>query len=134
MGRLARNPLGHKLPGTVQRLDLSLLDQRLLLNAYCLADRRSRAINDQRNSQDWAMRNVNLADAKAHLSELVEQVAAGDTVRIMRRGKPVAQITAVETPRKRIDLSALRALTDTMPVQRESARTLVRRLRDEARY
>lgn len=80
------------------------------------------------------MRNVNLASAKAHLSKLVEWAAAGDTVRITRRGKPVAQITAVQTPRKRIDLSALRALTDMMPVQRESARDLVRRLRDQDRY
>jgi prevent-host-death family protein len=80
------------------------------------------------------MRNVNLVDAKAHLSKLVERAAAGDTVRITRRGKPVAQITAVKTPRKRIDVSALRAMTDWMPVQPESARDLVRRLRDEDRY
>jgi prevent-host-death family protein len=80
------------------------------------------------------MRNVNLVDAKAHLSKLVERAAAGDTVRITRRGKPVAQITAVQTPRKRIDASALRVMTDRMPMQRESARDLVRRLRDEDRY
>jgi prevent-host-death family protein len=80
------------------------------------------------------MGSVNLADAKAHLSELVERAAAGDPVCITRRGKPVAQITAAETPRKRIDLSALRALTDAMPLQRESARNLVRRMRDEDRY
>ena len=80
------------------------------------------------------MSTVNLADAKAHLSKLVDRAAAGDTVRITRRGKPVAQITAVQTPRKRIDLSALRAMTDRMPMQRESARDLVRRLRDEERY
>ena len=80
------------------------------------------------------MSTVNLADAKAHLSKLVDRAAAGDTVRITRRGRPVAQITAVQTPRKRIDLSALRAMTDMMPMQRESARDLVRRLRDEERY
>ena len=65
---------------------------------------------------------------------MVDRAAAGDTVRITRRGKPVAQITALQMPRKRIDLSALRALTDTMPVQRESARDLVLRLRDQDRY
>ena len=79
-------------------------------------------------------RDINLADAKAHLSELVERAAAGETVRITRRGKPVAQITAVETPRRRIDPSALRAATDAMPLQRESARDLVRRMRDADRY
>lgn len=80
------------------------------------------------------MGSVNLADAKAHLSELVERAAAGDPVRITRRGKPVAQITAVETPRKRIDMSALRALTDSMPVQPEAARDFIRQMRDEDRY
>jgi prevent-host-death family protein len=84
--------------------------------------------------RELLMRNINLADAKAHLSKLVERAAAGDTVCITRRGKPVAQITAIKTRRKRIDLPALRALTDSMPVQRESARHLVRRLRDRDRY
>lgn len=80
------------------------------------------------------MKSVNLAHAKAHLSELVEQAASGDPVRITRRGKPIAQITAVDMPRRRIDPSALRALTERMPPQRESARDLVRRMRDEDRY
>jgi antitoxin (DNA-binding transcriptional repressor) of toxin-antitoxin stability system len=69
------------------------------------------------------MWNVNLAEAKAHLSKLVKRAAAGETVHIMRRGKLVAQITAIKTPAQRIDLLALRALTDAMPLQQESART-----------
>jgi prevent-host-death family protein len=85
-------------------------------------------------NQETTMRSVSLADAKAHLSELIQRAAAGDPVCITRRGKPVAQIPAVETPRKRIDLSALRALTDAIPLQRESARDLVRRMRDGDRY
>ncbi len=80
------------------------------------------------------MRSVTLADAKAHLSELVERAASGETVRITRRGKPVVQITAIATARQRIDPSALRALTGAMPPQRESARKLVRRMRDGDRY
>jgi prevent-host-death family protein len=80
------------------------------------------------------MRRVNLAEAKAHLSKLVEQAAAGELVCIMRRGKPVAQITAVEVGRKRIDPSAMRAMTEAMPVQSESAREFVRRMRDDDRY
>jgi prevent-host-death family protein len=77
---------------------------------------------------------VSLADAKAHLSELVERAAAGEAVCITRRGKAVAQITAVDAPRKRIDLVALRAMTDAMPVQPETARDFSRRMRDEDRY
>lgn len=80
------------------------------------------------------METVNLADAKARLSELVERAAAGEVVRITRRGKPVAQITSVKTPRKPIDIAALRALTDSMPMQRQSAREFVRKMRDRDRY
>ena len=76
------------------------------------------------------MRNVNLTEAKAQLSRLVERAAAGETVRIMRRGKPVARITAIKSRAQRIDPRALRALTDAMPLQEESACDLVRRLRD----
>jgi prevent-host-death family protein len=80
------------------------------------------------------MESVNLADAKARLSELVERAAAGETVRITRRGKPVAQITSVKTPRKPIDFTALRALTDSMPMQKLSAGDFVRKMRDKDRY
>ena len=80
------------------------------------------------------MIRVSLADAKAHLSELVERAAAGEAVCITRRGKPVAQLTAVDTPRKRIDVAALRAMTDAMPVQRETARDFIRRMRDDDRF
>ncbi len=62
------------------------------------------------------MLSVSLTAAKAHLSELVERATGGDSVRITRRGKPVAQITAIKRPRKRIDLAALRAMTDAMPI------------------
>ncbi len=80
------------------------------------------------------MITVSLANAKAHLSELVERAAAGEAVRITRRGKAVAQITAVDTPRKRIDVAALQAMTDAMPVQTETARDFIRRVRDQDRY
>ena len=80
------------------------------------------------------MITVSLADAKAHLSELVERAAAGEAVCITRRGKPVAQITAVRAQRKRVDPTALKAITDAMPPQPEAARDFVRRMRDETRY
>jgi prevent-host-death family protein len=75
-------------------------------------------------------RQVNRGEAKAHLSELVAQAAAGEPVCIMHRGKPVAQLTALDVRRKRIDSSALQAITDTMPVQPGSARDFVRGMRD----
>lgn len=80
------------------------------------------------------MGSVSLADAKARLSELVERAAAGEPVCITRRGKPVAQLTAITTPRKRINVAELRAMTAAMPMQTESAGEFVRRMRDEDRY
>ena len=80
------------------------------------------------------MNTVNLADAKAHLSELVAQAEAGEPVCITRRGKPVARLSAVEQQRLPINLDALKALTEAMPVQVEAAGDFLRRVRDESRY
>lgn len=79
-------------------------------------------------------RTVNIADAKAHLSELVEQAAAGGTVVLTRRGKPIARMSSLDRPRKPIDAELLRTLTDSMPQQTDDAATLVRRMRDDERY
>jgi len=80
------------------------------------------------------MGSVSIADAKAHLSELVTRAAGGETVGITRRGKPVAQLTAVAAPRKPIDIDALRAVVEKMPMQAEPAGDFVRRMRDAERY
>ena len=80
------------------------------------------------------MGSVNLAEAKARLSELVARAANGELVRITRRGKPVAQLTSIARSPAGIDLAALRALTAAMPVQTEGAEALVRRMRDADRY
>ncbi|GIK97925.1 MAG: antitoxin [Alphaproteobacteria bacterium] len=77
---------------------------------------------------------ISLADAKARLSELVDRVEAGDSIEITRRGKPVARLTAVAKPRKRIDVALLQSLTATMPPPAESAADLVRSMRDGDRY
>jgi prevent-host-death family protein len=77
---------------------------------------------------------INLADAKAHLSELVDRVEAGDSIDITRRGKPVARLTAVARPRKAVDITLLRSLTAAMPTPSQSAADLVRSMRDSDRY
>jgi len=76
------------------------------------------------------MSAITLADAKAHLSELVDRVEAGDSIEITRRGKPVARLTAAARPRKRIDAALLRSLTETQPPQAQGAAELVRSMRD----
>jgi len=80
------------------------------------------------------MNIVNLADAKAHLSELVAQAESGEPVCITRRGKPVAHLTAVEMRHRPVALSTLRALTETMPKQAGTAGDFIRLMRDEGRY
>jgi prevent-host-death family protein len=80
------------------------------------------------------MESVSLADAKAHLSELVERAEAGDPVTITRRGKQVARLIAAKKPRKKIVLEDLQAVTAAMVEQPESAGIFVRRMRDEDRY
>jgi prevent-host-death family protein len=77
---------------------------------------------------------VSLANAKARLGELVRQAAAGETVRILRRGRPVAQLTAVKSARRFVDPAALRAVTDAMPAQNVSGGDFIRRMRGEDRY
>jgi prevent-host-death family protein len=80
------------------------------------------------------MAAINLADAKAHLSDVIDRVVAGESLYITRRGKAVARISAAEAPRQRIDFSALLAMTERMPVQAESASDFIRWMRDEDRY
>lgn len=76
----------------------------------------------------------NLAEAKAHLSALVDRVESGETVEIMRRGRPVARLTPIERPKEPIDVDALRRLTASLPMQSQSAADLIREMRDSARY
>lgn len=80
------------------------------------------------------MSRISLAEAKARLSELIDRVEAGDTVEITRRGKPVAQLTAIVRPRKQVDIRSLKALTDQMSPAPQSAEDLVRGMRDSDRY
>ncbi|WP_438751690.1 type II toxin-antitoxin system Phd/YefM family antitoxin [Pararhizobium sp. O133] len=80
------------------------------------------------------MKKLNLADVKTHLSELVTEVEAGETVQILRLGKPVAQLTAIEAPLKPIDLDWLISVTEDMPYQEQSAGEFIREMRDNERY
>ena len=78
------------------------------------------------------MEAIKLADVKAHLSELVDRVEAGETIEITRRGKPAAKLSPPgPPPRQKIDVDALRELTDSQKFQDSDS---VRRMRDAARY
>ena len=79
-------------------------------------------------------KTISLAEAKAHLSELAELAAAGETVVITKRGKPVVRLTRPEKPLQPVNLATLRNLTAGMPMQDEDAGEFMRTLRDDARY
>jgi len=76
------------------------------------------------------MHAVNLADAKAQLSALVQRAADGETITILRRGKEVARLGPPERKRKPIDVEMLRKLTDGM---QESPEVVIA-MRNDYRY
>jgi prevent-host-death family protein len=45
------------------------------------------------------MAEVNVHEAKTHLSKLLRRVAAGEEIVIARAGKPVARLVSVEKPK-----------------------------------
>ena len=87
---------------------------------------------------------VNLSDG-AELADVVARAEAGEDVTILRDGKPVARVVPVPVPAedeaaekpKGIDpeaFRAMRALTDKMTYQQESAGDFIRRMRDGDPY
>ena len=48
------------------------------------------------------MKMVNIAEAKARLSDLLDDVERGETVVIARRNEPVAELRAVQKRRKKL--------------------------------
>ena len=80
------------------------------------------------------MSQINLAEAKARLSELVDRSAAGERIVITKRGKPVLEMVKPRSAPQRIDLKALRRLTAGLPRQKQGAAQTLRELRDQARY
>ena len=77
------------------------------------------------------MLTVNLAQAKARLSEILDKVEAGQEVVITRRGKAIAQVSAISGPRKPLPLEELAAFRATMPRQSRPSTEILRKMRDE---
>ncbi len=87
------------------------------------------------------MRTVSVAEAKAHLSELIDRVAAGERLVITRRGKPVMELVrpAEDKPLRRIDVDELRRLVAAQQAARKSSgrgkgALTMRQIRDLERY
>jgi len=76
------------------------------------------------------MVTVNLAQAKARLSELLDKVENGEAVIITRHGRPVANLSAVTVPKQ--PLKPLADFRARMPRLRRSSALLLREARDES--
>jgi prevent-host-death family protein len=79
------------------------------------------------------MQKVNVREARQQISRLLDAVAVGEEIVIMRRGKPAARLlppaSEVETGKMRFpDRSALRAM---VPPAKLPAAELIRKMRDE---
>jgi prevent-host-death family protein len=79
------------------------------------------------------MVTVSLVQAKAHLSELLDKVEAGEEVIITRHGRAVAHIHSVLPPKHPLRLDDLAAFRATMPRLRRPSAELLREARDEGR-
>jgi prevent-host-death family protein len=80
------------------------------------------------------MDSYNVAEAKAHFSDLLSRAEAGETVEILRRGKPIAKLVPSIPPRQKIDFTEINALVASMPYQEVSAGEFIRQMRDSDRY
>lgn len=76
------------------------------------------------------MSSCTVAEAKAHLSELLARVESGEELIITRRGRPVAQLSPVRPVKRPPDWQSIRAFRESMPAMETSATDLVREMRD----
>ncbi len=75
------------------------------------------------------MCTISLAEAKAKLSHILDQVEAGEEVIITRRGQPVARLVGVKKGLKPLESRA--ALRTRLPQSGKSSAELIREMRDE---
>lgn len=86
------------------------------------------------------MEGVNIAEAKAQLSALVDRAEAGETIVISRGGRPAAWLVpAAPLPKpenvpKKIDVAAIRERIKGTTSQTQSAGEFTRWMRDTDRY
>ncbi len=77
------------------------------------------------------MITVNVREAKSQLSAWLEKVEQGEEVQIVRRGKPVAVLSAVNLP---ATIPSMRSFRESLEVSGATASESIEEMRDEARY
>ena len=77
------------------------------------------------------MESVSVAEAKAHLSQILNRIESGREVLITRRGRAVARISPVDGVKKPLDLESLAAFRAQQPMQKVPSVRVIRQMRDE---
>ena len=78
------------------------------------------------------MPTANVRETRERLSHLLDAVAAGEEILIVRRGHPAARLVPVEAPMSPFpDRSDLRS---HLPAMRTSAAETIRSMRDDERF
>ena len=77
------------------------------------------------------MTEVSVAEAKAHLSALLDRVERGEEVVITRRGKAVAKVSGMERKLEPINWEEIDRVRESMPFQEVPSVDIIRRMRDE---
>lgn len=77
------------------------------------------------------MHTVSVAEAKAHLSELLNQVEAGEEIVITRRGRPVARIKCFGKALEPLDFVEMDRIRTSLASSTISSGDLIRQMRDE---
>lgn len=80
------------------------------------------------------MNTVSVAEAKAHLSELLNQVEAGEEIVITRRGQPIARLAPERKSLNPLPLPSLAEFRASQPDSQTSSLDILLALRQEARY
>ena len=76
------------------------------------------------------MRAMSLAQAKAHLSELLNAVESGEEVVITRHGRPVARVVPASPLKQPLPVQRLAKLRHQVPAWKNSSAESLRELRD----
>lgn len=78
------------------------------------------------------MQTINVRETREQLATLLDAVASGEEIVILRNGKPAAKLTSVLPESVAFpDRSELRA---SLPMAKEPASEVIRSLRDNERY
>ncbi|SEH06444.1 type II toxin-antitoxin system Phd/YefM family antitoxin [Candidatus Venteria ishoeyi] len=80
------------------------------------------------------MRTISLAEAKTHLSELLNQAEIGEEIIITRHGRPVAKLAGISKTIKPFPFTELETLRNAQPKAKNDSVSLLQSLREESRY